>query len=668
MNAERWRRTFVLGSAVALVIAVLPVLRCASSPRETDGRAAGNLPASQPRREIIVKLRDEGKALQSQDDGDLLYGGERLTVFNRLLPREDLEIRQSFPKFSQRWRRDKEWRHGQRDTLAVPAVIRILDRCGDVSDSDAAELRTFVGLWERHQAVVRRDTQAVGAILRRLHGDRPVLESDSDAIASLVRRLQQNGFAGDRGGVAVPALTRLLSRCGGSITRSDSLAIRAFIHRLQVNGNVEYVSSIAIPALRRMAQGEQVTGLRDSLAVRGFLRLFEDNRARAKRDSVVSIDLFLRIRIPPDERDVPGLLRRIRAIPEVESAVLAFPDASSPAGCAEESEASSQLYLGPASEGGIDARHAWTVEGGGGDGVSVFVCDASFCDHDDLPIGSIKLVNGRPEFPAVSKSQIDHGTMTLGVLAALHDNGGLLGICPDAEFAFSTTRGEDGVRGAIDAVLKEEIEPGDVLLIEAQQDLYDLDLQSSGSLTGDVPVLLPVEANVDVRKVIAEACDEGLVVVQAAGNGREKLVKIFDADGFALWDPEEDTGAILIGAGRAGAGANARSCVVTSNYGERVDCQGWGEKVETTSCSGSTRNFRDTSSGTAMVAGAVVCFQSAHITNTKSHCSSEWLRTHLRNDKYGSAQPVGEAAVRRIGPLPDLRALLEEFDIHPVQP
>ena len=81
-----------------------------------------------------------------------------------------------------------------------------------------------------------------------------------------------------------------------------------------------------------------------------------------------------------------------------------------------------------------------------------------------------------------------------------------------------------------------------------------------------------------------------------------------------------DSGAILVGAGRSPIwGVQARSAEYDSNYGFRVDLQGWGDSVVTTGYGNLynlngpdwfyTFDFPNTSSATAIVAGAVASVQ-----------------------------------------------------------
>ena len=71
-----------------------------------------------------------------------------------------------------------------------------------------------------------------------------------------------------------------------------------------------------------------------------------------------------------------------------------------------------------------------------------------------------------------------------------------------------------------------------------------------------------------------------MIVVAAAGNGRQDL----DAEEYDdTFGTRPDSGAIIVGAGAApGCTAPPRGRLIFSNFGSRVNLQGWGECVATT--------------------------------------------------------------------------------------
>src|SRR5205085_8506118 len=111
----------------------------------------------------------------------------------------------------------------------------------------------------------------------------------------------------------------------------------------------------------------------------------------------------------------------------------------------------------------------------------------------------------------------------------------------------------------------------------------------------------------------------GVLVIEAAGNGAENL----DHRAYhgKLSRSGRDSGAIMVGAGApARSGFVDRARLDFSNYGSRVDVQGWGRKVATLDygdlqrCSGDDRHytgeFSGTSSASPIVAGAAVLLES----------------------------------------------------------
>jgi subtilisin family serine protease len=210
------------------------------------------------------------------------------------------------------------------------------------------------------------------------------------------------------------------------------------------------------------------------------------------------------------------------------------------------------------------------------------------------------------------------------------------------------------VARAIDLVAR-ELRPGDVHLIELQG-------------TGPRGRFLPVEYWDDVFDAIRAATRRGVIVIEAAGNGDEDL-------DHAAYDRKfdrarRDSGAIMVGAGappREGFVDRAR--LDFSNYGSRVDVQGWGRKVATLdygdlqACDGPARDrhytgeFSGTSSASPIVAGAAVILEGI-ARQRGAVITPAQLRDLLRQ----TGTPQAGDTRKAIGPRPDLeraiRALL----------
>jgi subtilisin family serine protease len=313
-----------------------------------------------------------------------------------------------------------------------------------------------------------------------------------------------------------------------------------------------------------------------------------------------------------------------------------------------------QGYLGPA-PAGIDAPIAWARAGGRGQGVRFADIEGGWnARHEDLPGDRMQLVAGSP---VAGRHWEAHGTAVLGVIAAKANDLGMVGIAPDIDQLVTASIGGLGAAAAIDAA-QAALRPGDVLLIELQG-------------TGPRGRFLPVEFWNDVFDAVRVATGRGVIVVAAAGNGGEDLDHRFYRGSFDR--KLRDSGAILVGAGGPSArGYTDRARLEFSNFGSRVDVQGWGRGVATLdygdlqSCSGTERHytgqFAGTSSASPIVAGAAVLLQGIYKEST-GLVLSPWEVRHLLN-VTGSPQVPGRGAplTQNIGPRPDLARALELLD------
>ena len=309
-----------------------------------------------------------------------------------------------------------------------------------------------------------------------------------------------------------------------------------------------------------------------------------------------------------------------------------------------------QGYLGPAPHG-IDAPAAWRR---GFRGAGVWFADVEGgwnAGHEDLPGDRIAHVSGKP---IPDPSWRAHGTAVLGQVVGRDNGKGVVGIAPDVERVFTASIGGQSVARAIDQVAR-ELRPGDVLLIELQG-------------TGPRGRFLPVEYWDDVFDAIRVATRRGVIVIEAAGNGNEDLDH--PAYDRKLDRARRDSGAIMVGAGappREGFVDRAR--LDFSNYGSRVDVQGWGRKVATLdygdlqACDGPARDrhytgeFSGTSSASPIVAGAAVILEGI-ARERGAVIAPAQLRDLLRE----TGTPQAGDTRKAIGPRPDLeraiRALL----------
>ena len=316
---------------------------------------------------------------------------------------------------------------------------------------------------------------------------------------------------------------------------------------------------------------------------------------------------------------------------------------------------------------GVHADLANSVAGGRGENVQIIDIERFFnTDHEDLPSVTV-YPNGDPF--AVWSDSFNHGTAVLGEMFAVDNGFGVLGLAHQADAGFVSTAG--GRANAID-VATANSEPGDVILLELQR------AGPNGSCTnGSSPPQVncaPEEWSPASYDAIVAATNGGIIVVAAAGNGRQDL----DAPEY---DPafvdRPDSGAILVGAGTADdpdcgfpppRGRRELDGSWGSNYGARVNLQGWGQCVMTTgygSTHGSSGSndayaagFNGTSSASPIVAAAAAIMSSVAIENgDPDGLSSTEVRALLVST--GTPQDTSPAANSgHIGPLPDLGAAL----------
>lgn len=306
-----------------------------------------------------------------------------------------------------------------------------------------------------------------------------------------------------------------------------------------------------------------------------------------------------------------------------------------------------QGYLGPA-PAGIDAAAAWT-RGQRGQGVWFADIEGGWnAKHEDLPGARITHAGG---IPIDDWSWRAHGTAVLGEVVGVDNGKGVVGIAPDVERVFTSSIGGTTVANAIDRAAR-ELRPGDVLLIELQG-------------AGPRGRYLPMEYWDDVFDVLAVHTQRGVVIIEAAGNGNENLDH--KAYGGKFDREKRDSGAIMVGAGApAREGWDDRERLDFSNYGGRVDVQGWGRKVATLDygdlqrCDDDTANrhytdeFSGTSSASPIVAGAAVLVEGLAKERRGAPMPPAELRALLR----ATGTPQAGDTARQIGPRPDLARAL----------
>ncbi|MES0175385.1 S8 family peptidase [Mesorhizobium sp. M0006] len=336
-----------------------------------------------------------------------------------------------------------------------------------------------------------------------------------------------------------------------------------------------------------------------------------------------------------------------------------------------------QNYL-DAAPGGVDARYSWTQAGGRGAGIKIVDIEGEWqLEHEDLQANSSGLISGTPPGDPAWRN---HGTAVLGILNGSDNGLGITSVCPDAKVGVASIFGDNRTSSAAIRDAADQLQAGDVLLVELHRPGPSLGFQPDNQQRG----YIAVEWWPDDFEAIQYATGRGIVVVEAAGNGAEDLdAAIYDtgAQGFpAGWvNPfkrgNHDSGAVLVGAGAPPPGTHGRtlygpdrSRLDFSNYGTSIDVQGWGREV-TTSGYGDlqgglnenvwyTDQFAGTSSASPIVVGVLACLQGTVRANGQPPLTSLQIRELLRTT--GSPQQDGPEypASQRIGNRPDLRALI----------
>jgi hypothetical protein len=400
------------------------------------------------------------------------------------------------------------------------------------------------------------------------------------------------------------------------------------------------------------------------------------NDATALNEQLFGLDAVAAAYVQPSTV-LTGLPTTVLGVPELPDAVPTGPTPDF---------SDRQGYLDKASAGGIDARFAWTRDGGRGQGVTLVDVEQAWClTHEDLGLERGDLVGGVP--PADNEAR-NHGTAVVGMLAAAHNGSGVMGICPDADVKAVSIFGHDGwtyvlaVKHAADRLVK-----GDIMLIEQMGPGPNRPRRPTA---GDQRGYIPVEWWPLWLGAIQYAVSKGVIVVEAAGNGAEDLDADDYARGFSGFGTRwrnpfrpggPDSGAIMVGAGAPPPGThgeydlgNDRSRLWFSNWGSRLDCQGWG--LEVTTCGGRgngadvlhpaadesrwyTDEFAGTSSAAPMVAGALACVQGILRAAGREPLTPTEARDALRETGVPQRSAPDSPVTERIGGRPDVRQLVD---------
>jgi subtilisin family serine protease len=295
----------------------------------------------------------------------------------------------------------------------------------------------------------------------------------------------------------------------------------------------------------------------------------------------------------------------------------------------------------------------------GSDGRGTVYVDIEYgwqLQHEDLASPPIENIGGF-NYVHSSDPESNHGTSVLGIISGNPNAYGVTGIAPRATAMVTSAVDQNGYYQPARAILQaaRRLRPGDVIVIEQQ-----------AGVCGTENELGPLEYYQDIFDAVAWATAKGVIVLAAAGNGRDNQGPGVNLDSPAcqgLFDRRlRDSRAIIVGAGSS----VDRSKLFFSTYGSRVDVQGWGEYVTTTGYGDAynpsndphryyTNFFSGTSSATPIVAGTVLVIQGVR----KACGLAPATPLEMRNLLVRTGVKQGNPRSTHIGPLPNLAAALK---------
>lgn len=351
-----------------------------------------------------------------------------------------------------------------------------------------------------------------------------------------------------------------------------------------------------------------------------------------------------------------GLLEELRQWRSIEKAYVDYPAPDPFVNPADDSRAVDQDYLDAAPDG-IDARYAWGFVGGDGAGISFIDMERGWTfNHEDLNAHGVTLLHG-----TLLDSSRAHGTSVLGEVCAVDNALGCVGIAPNVAavnvVSFHNSTRPDAIIAAIG-----NLSFGDVLLLEAQV-----------WVPGIPNMLGPCEVLDADFEAIRLATALGIIVVEAGGNGTNNgSAPAFDLDAYVdpsgnrilFRDPTNpdfrDSGAIIVSASTSAA---PHTRMVWAPHGNRIDCYGWGQNINTLSSDSAgatnlyTTGFGGTSGASPMITGAALVIQGI-IDNTFSFkLSPRQMRALLGNPLTGT--PPAATETTTLGVMPNLRSIID---------
>ncbi len=299
---------------------------------------------------------------------------------------------------------------------------------------------------------------------------------------------------------------------------------------------------------------------------------------------------------------------------------------------------------------GIGVLDPVRYQGSNGATLNVTAIEYSWqLNHEDLELPATRIITGGATL-SDPFTNTDHGTAVLGEIVAKKNAYGVTGIAPAAvAFVAPVNTAQFGYNPArAISLATARMRRGDAILIEQHTQVCGLPGDSFGPLEWLQPVFDAVSA----------ATAKGVIVLAVAGNANINLDRASCLGRFNR--TVRNSRAIIVGAGDPATHAR----LSFSNYGSRLDVQGWGVSVATTGY-GDTFNpgdirqrytefFAGTSSATAIVTGAVLSIQ-----GVVKACGLALLSPlQMRIAMATTGTPQANPGTGRIGPLPRIRQAL----------
>jgi Subtilase family len=425
---------------------------------------------------------------------------------------------------------------------------------------------------------------------------------------------------------------------------------------------------------------DRVRSQQDDLPMRA-LRSASDSSETPQAQQLPDLASFYRVNAPVDKLD--QLATELIAHDHVEAAYVKPPGAPpiflqdmKPLRLAPSvtpNFISRQTYLGAAPEG-IDANYAQNMVGGQGEGIWIIDCEWGWrFTHEDLRENQGGVIAGTNGLNDIGSA--NHGTAVAGIIGGDRNPYGVTGIAPRALFSASSFVGQ----GTAEAIKTgaDRLRAGDILLLE----IHRAGPNSPTPLQGQLG-FIAIEWWPDDFAAIQYAVAKGIIVVEAAGNGYQNLddekydipYSGFPASWTNPFNPANpSSGAIVVGAGAPPPGTHGhywgpdRSRCDFSNYGARVDCQGWGREVTTTGYGDLqgggldvqyTDQFSGTSSASPMIVGALAAVQGVLKDFGRQLLSAARAQALLRSTGSPQQDGPGAPATQRIGNRPNLKKLI----------